>query len=156
MNIEDVKALNHLINIEGWIIRLLKSREDQVKFQKKKMIYINQVLHQEFHMGLLKSIIVLVITCLFVKFRKNLPCSSEISKLQKINEVNFPQISRINMRFLFNHMWQALKDHTRVRITQKQSVNINKFNKHNSRTPTLRWLLWLFVVIIIIIIIINH
>ena len=48
--------------------------------------------------------LVLVITCLFVKFRKNLPCSSEISKLQKINEVNFPQISRINMRFLFNHM----------------------------------------------------
>ena len=48
--------------------------------------------------------LVLVTTCLFVKFRKHLPCSSEISKLQKINEVNFPQISRINMRFLFNHM----------------------------------------------------
>ena len=100
--------------------------------------------------------LVLVITCLFVKFRKNLPCSSEISKLQKINEVNFPQISRINMRFLFNHMWQALKDHTRVRITQKESVNINKFNMHNFITPTLQWLMWLFVVIIIIIIIINN
>ena len=50
----------------------------------------------------------------------NLPSEiREISKFQKMNEVNFPQISRINMWFLVNHMWQALKEHTRVRITQK-------------------------------------
>ena len=50
----------------------------------------------------------------------NLPSEiREISKFQKMNEVNFPQISRINMWFLVNHMWQALKENTRVRITQK-------------------------------------
>ena len=92
------------------------------------------------------------------KFGINLPSSLfwnfEISKFQKMNEVNFPQISRINMWFLVNHMWQALKEHTRVRITKKkkkQSTNINKFNKHNSITPTIQQLLWLFVIIIIII-----
>ena len=36
-----------------------------------------------------------------------------------MNEVNVPQILRINMWFLVNHMWQALKEHTRLRITQK-------------------------------------
>ena len=41
------------------------------------------------------------------------------SKLQKMKEVNFSQISRINKWFLVNHMWQALKEHTRVRIKQK-------------------------------------
>ena len=35
-----------------------------------------------------------------------------------MNEVNFPQISQINIWFLVNHMWQALKEHTRVSITQ--------------------------------------
>ena len=55
----------------------------------------------------------------FLKFW-NLPSeTSEISKFQKMNEVNFPQISRINMWFLVNHMWQALEEHTKVRITQK-------------------------------------
>ena len=36
-------------------------------------------------------------------------------------------------------MWQALKEHTRVRITQK-TISINKFDKHNSitATPTLQ------------------
>ena len=62
----------------------------------------------------------------------------EISKFQKMNEVNFLQISRINMWFLVNNMWQALKEHTRVRIIQKQSININKFNKHNSITLPLQ------------------
>ena len=47
-------------------------------------------------------------------------------KISKINEVNFPQISRINMWFLVNHMWQALKEHTRVRITQK---TINQYQQ---------------------------
>ena len=42
-------------------------------------------------------------------------------KISKINEVNFPQISRINMWFLVNHMWQALKEHLMIRITQKSS-----------------------------------
>ena len=54
-----------------------------------------------------------------------------------MNEVNFPQISRIKMRFLVNHMLQAFKEHTRVRIIQK-TININKFNKHDSITPTLQ------------------
>ena len=36
-----------------------------------------------------------------------------------MNEVNFSQVSGINMGF--NHMWQALKEPTRVRITQKTS-----------------------------------
>ena len=47
-------------------------------------------------------------------------------KISKINEVNFPQISRINMWFLVNHMWQALKEYTRVRITQK---TINQYQQ---------------------------
>ena len=73
----------------------------------------------------------------FLKFW-NLPSETRaISKFQKMNEVNFPQISRINMLFLVNHMWQALQEHTRVRITQK-TINVNKFNKHNSITPTLQ------------------
>ena len=66
----------------------------------------------------------------FLKFW-NLPSeTSEISKFQKMNEVNFPQISRINMWFLVNHKG---KD-----FTEKQSISINKFNKHNSITPTLQ------------------
>ena len=43
----------------------------------------------------------------------------KISKFQKMNEVNLPQISRINMWFLVNHMCQALKQQIRERITQK-------------------------------------
>ena len=58
-----------------------------------------------------------VITCLRGKFGINLPSSLfwnfEISQekrgrfqnFKKKNEVNFPQISRINMWFLVNHMW---------------------------------------------------
>ena len=42
-----------------------------------------------------------------------------------MNEINFPQISRINMWFMGNHMWQALKEHTRVRITQKNNQSIS-------------------------------
>ena len=62
----------------------------------------------------------------FLKFW-NLPSETrEISKFQKMNEVNFPQISRVNMLFLDNHMWQALKEHTRVRITQK---TINQYKQ---------------------------
>ena len=52
----------------------------------------------------------------------------EISKFQKMNNVNFPQIPRINMWFLVNHIWQALKNYTRVRITQKQSISTNLIN----------------------------
>ena len=48
VNVEEGKALNHLIHMEKLIIRLLKSL--------KEMIYIHQVLDQEFYMGLLKSI----------------------------------------------------------------------------------------------------
>ena len=83
---------------------------------------------------------VLVNTCLREKFGINLPSSLFWNfkiKISKMSEVNFPQISQINMWFLVNHMWQALKEHTRVRITQK-TININKFNKHNSITPTLQ------------------
>ena len=55
----------------------------------------------------------------FLKFL-NLPSETrEISKFQKMNEINFLQISQINMWFLVNRMWQALKEHPRVRITQK-------------------------------------
>ena len=43
-------------------------------------------------------------------------------KFQKMNDVNFPQISRINMWFLVNQIWQALKKYTMVRIKQK-SIN---------------------------------
>ena len=42
-----------------------------------------------------------------------------------MNEVNVPQILRINMWFLVNHMWQALKEHTRLRITQKNNQSIS-------------------------------
>ena len=92
----------------------------------------------------------LVLVIIRGKFGINLPSSllkfwnlssvtRDISKCQKFNEVIFPQISRINMWFLVNHMWKALKEHTRVRITQKkQPININKFNKQNSITPTLQ------------------
>ena len=59
------------------------------------------------------------------KFGINLP-SSLFWKFIKINEVNFPQTSRINMWFLFNHMWKALKEHTRVKITQK---TINQYQQ---------------------------
>ena len=72
----------------------------------------------------------LVLVIIRGKFGINLPSSllkfwnlssvtRDISKCQKFNEVIFPQISRINMWFLVNHMWKALKEHTRVRITQK-------------------------------------
>ena len=54
--------------------------------------------------------LVIVITCLRGKF----------------NEVNFPQLSSINMWFLVNHMWKALKEHTRVGITQK---TINQYQQ---------------------------
>ena len=43
----------------------------------------------------------------------------EISKFEKMNEVNFPQISWINMWLLVNHMSQAPKEQIRVRFTQK-------------------------------------
>ena len=72
----------------------------------------------------------------FLKFWNLLSETREISKFQKMNKVNFPQIPRINMWFLINHMWQALnavKEHTRVRIMRK-TINIDKFNKHNSIT----------------------
>ena len=62
----------------------------------------------------------------FLKF-SNFPSERrDISKFQEMNEVNFPQISRINMWFLVNHMLQALKEHTRVRITQ---TTINQYQQ---------------------------
>ena len=83
---------------------------------------------------LLSSVwLVLVITYLREKFVINLPSSlfwnSEISREKRV------KILRINMWFLVNHMWQALKEHIRVRITQ-ETININKFNKPNAMTPT--------------------
>ena len=46
-----------------------------------------------------------------------------------MNEVNFPKIPQMNMRFLVNHMWQTLKEYTRVRITQKnQTISTNLGN----------------------------
>ena len=64
--------------------------------------------------------------------------TKEISKFQKMNEVNFPEISRIDILFLLNHMWKVLKEHTRVKLHKIQSININKVNKKNSITPTLQ------------------
>ena len=65
---------------------------------------------------------VLGIICLRGKFRINLPSSLfEILKCPEWNEINFSQIFRINMWFLVNHMWQVLKKHTRVRITEKNN-----------------------------------
>ena len=62
----------------------------------------------------------------FLKFW-NLPSEKrEISKFHKLNEVNFSQISRMNIWFLVNHILQALKKHTGVRITQKI---INQFQQ---------------------------
>ena len=49
VNIEEGKALNHLIHMEERIIRLLKSLESQGEIS-------DQVLSQEFCMDLLKSI----------------------------------------------------------------------------------------------------
>ena len=69
---------------------------------------------------------VLVITYLREKFGINLPSSLFWnSKFQKMNETNFPQTSRIKMWFLVNHMLQAFKEHTRVRIIQKQLISTN-------------------------------
>ena len=62
----------------------------------------------------------------FLKFGNHPSETSEISKFLKLNEVNFPQISRISMWFLVNHMLQALKEHTRVRITRK---TINQYQQ---------------------------
>ena len=64
----------------------------------------------------------------FLKFWNFPGETKEISKFQKMNEINFPQISRINMWFLLlvNHMWQAVKEHTRVRIRQK---TINQYEQ---------------------------
>ena len=60
----------------------------------------------------------------FLKFW-NFPSERrEISKFQEMNEVNFPHVSR--MWFLFNHMLQALKEDTRVRITQ---TTINQYQQ---------------------------
>ena len=71
----------------------------------------------------------------FLKFW-NLPSERrEVSKFQKMNEVNFPQISRINIWFLVNHMWQALNKHTRIGITQK---TINQYQQIYSITSTLQ------------------
>ena len=77
-------------------------------------------------------LLVVVVTCLREKFGINLPNSlfwnfkisrvkrGRYSKFQKMYGVNkFPHYLRINMWFLVNHMWQALKENTRVRITQK-------------------------------------
>ena len=87
-----------------------------------------------------------------LRFWNLLSETREISKFQKILEVNFPQISRIKMWFLVNHMGQALKEHTRNKKHKKQSTNISKFNKHNSIASTLQLLLWLFLIITIMII----
>ena len=75
----------------------------------------------------------------FLKFW-NLPSETcEVSKFQKMNEVNFPQISRINMWFLVNHMvTSSQRAHKGKNYTKKQSINIKKFNKHNSITSTLQ------------------
>ena len=63
----------------------------------------------------------------FLKKKKKSPEWNERDfKISKMNEVNFPQISRINMWFLVNHMWQPLKEHTSVRITQK---TINQYQQ---------------------------
>ena len=66
-----------------------------------------KLFHETLHLSLLKS-----------------PSETrKISKSQKMNEVNYPQISWINIWFLVNHTWQALKEHTRVRIAQKTTIN---------------------------------
>ena len=56
VNIVEGKALKHFIHMEERIIRLLKSLEDQGAISDKKMIYIHQVLNQEFCMGLPTSV----------------------------------------------------------------------------------------------------
>ena len=58
MNIEEGKAFKHLSHMKERIIRLLESLEDQGETSEKgkKMIYIHQILHQEFYIGLLESI----------------------------------------------------------------------------------------------------
>ena len=51
-----------------------------------------------------------------------------------------------------SHMTSSQKAHKGKNYTKKQSININKFDKHNSITPKMQQLLRLFVIIIIIII----
>ena len=53
-NIGEQKALNYLIHTEQQNICLLKSFDD--KDEIEKMIYFQQVLNQEFYVGLSKSI----------------------------------------------------------------------------------------------------
>ena len=62
----------------------------------------------------------------FLKFWSFPSKTREISKFQKMNEVNFPQISRINMWFLVNHMLQALTCFTRE-ISKFQKSELGKF-----------------------------
>ena len=73
--------------------------------------------------GFEQEILVLVITCLREIWGK----FTELTFL-KFRNLNFPQISRINMLFLVNHKWQNLKEHTRIRITQKQPVSTDLLN----------------------------
>ena len=67
----------------------------------------------------------------FLKFW-NLPSETkEISKFQKVTEelkkwIHFPQISRINMWLLVNHMLQAHKGKSYTKITQSISTNLIK------------------------------
>ena len=131
------------LKVLGWqgfflnkILQMLKSKffVSRDKFSRIAQIFYSRNLQM---LSIIETF-VLVITYLREKFGINLPSSLFWnSKFQKMNEVNFPQISRIKMRFLVNHMLQAFKEHTRVRIIQK-TININKFNKHDSITPTLQ------------------
>ena len=77
----------------------------------------------------------------FLKFWNFPSKARENSKFQKMNEVNFPQISRINMWFLVNHMLQALTCFT---------WEISKFQKVNSINLSQISLLnmWLIVLIV--------
>ena len=62
----------------------------------------------------------------FLKFWNFPSKRREISKFQKMDQLNFPQISRTNMWSLVNHMLQALTCFTRE-ISKFQKSELGKF-----------------------------
>ena len=55
-----------------------------------------------------------------------------------MSEVNFPQINEKHVIPGQSHVTSSQRANKGKNYTQKQSININKFSKHNSVTPTLQ------------------
>ena len=102
-------------------------------------------------LGLARNLkFVLVIMCLSGEFGINLPSSLfEILKSPEWNEEDFKIPKNEGGKFSPNftnkhvipgqsHVTSSQRAHKGKNYSKKQSININKFNKHNSITPTLQ------------------